>query len=125
MHALVDGHGRPVALAITPGQRGDAPAAIGLLSQAPPPRVLYADAAYDSDALRAFLLARGTLPVIPNNPTRRRPHPFNQSLYRRRNVIERTFCRMKDVRRIATRYDRLACTYDAALCLAALVIWWL
>ena len=121
----MDGHGRPVALAITPGQRGDAPAAIGLLGQAPPSQILYADAAYDSSALREFLIGRGTLPVIPNNPTRKRPHPFQRDLYRRRNVIERTFCRMKDVRRVATRYDRLACTYDAAVCLAALVIWWL
>ena len=121
----MDGHGRPVALAITPGQRGDAPVAIDLLRQVPPSQVLYADAAYDSDALRQVLLGRGTVPVIPNNSTRKRRHPFNRHLYRRRNVIERTFCRLKDLRRVATRYDRLACTYDATVCLAAIVIWWL
>ena len=107
IHALVDGQGRPVALAITPGQRGDAPAALGLLGQAPPSQVQYADAAYDSNPLREFLLARGTLPVIPNNPTRKHPHPFKRDLD---NVIERSFCRLKDVRGIATRYDRLTCT---------------
>ena len=114
-----------MALAITPGQRGDAPVALGLLRQAPPSQVLYADAAYDSSALRQALLARGTTPVIPNNPTRKRHHPFQRGLYKRRNVIERSFCRLKDFRRVATRYDRLACTYEATVCLAALVLWWL
>ena len=84
-----------------------------------------ADTAYDSNALRLFLLERGTLPVIPNNPTRKRHHPFDRSLYRRRNVIERTFCRLKDFRRVATRHDKLAVTYDATVCLATIVIWWL
>ena len=63
--ALVDGQGRPVTLAITPGQHGDAPAAIGLLRQAPPSGMVTADSAYDSNALRAFLIERGTTPVIP------------------------------------------------------------
>ena len=63
--------------------------------------------------------------MIPNNPTRKRQHPFKRGLYRRRNITLRTFCRMKDFRRVATRYDRLACTYDAAVCLAAIVTWWL
>ena len=97
-----------MALAITPGQRGDAPVAVGVLGQAPPSRLLMADAAYDSDTLRQALLARGTTPVIPNNPRRKRHHPFERSLYRRRNVTLRTFCRLKDFRRIATRYDRPA-----------------
>ena len=70
MHALVDGNGRPIALVITPGQLGDARAAVALVSKAPASLSLAADAAYDSDALRAFLLARGTTPVIPNNRIR-------------------------------------------------------
>jgi transposase len=69
---------------------------------------LAADAAYDSDGLRRFLLERGTVPVIPNNPTRKRHHPFDETAYRQRNLIERMFCRLKDWRRIATRYDKLA-----------------
>ena len=125
LHALVDGQGRAVALTITPGQLGDAPAAIGLLSQRPPSRTLAADAAYDSNALRHFLLERGTTPVIPNNPTRKRHHAFDRGAYKQRNVIERAFCRLKDFRRVATRYDKLALTYDATVCLAAAVIWWL
>ncbi|WP_176038819.1 transposase, partial [Brucella tritici] len=66
IHAVVDGCGHPVALRITPGQRGDAPVAIPLLEPLPWTRLCAADTAYDSDALRDFLATRGTQPVIPN-----------------------------------------------------------
>ncbi len=89
------------------------------------PRLCLADAAYDSDALRRLLLDRGTTPVIPNNPTRKRYHPFDRDAYRLRNVIERTFGRLKDWRRIATRYDKLARNFMAAVAIAAIVIYWL
>jgi transposase len=111
-------------LEITGGQLGDVRAALAVLGALPPGRLCAADAAYDSNGLRAFLLARGTLPVIPNNPTRRRLHPFDPVLYRARNLIERTFCRLKDFRRVATRYDKLAVTYEAAVLIAAIVTWW-
>ena len=84
-----------------------------------------ADTAYDSDALRALLWRRGCQPVIPNNPTRKHKHPFDPVAYKDRNVIERTFCRLKDWRRIATRYDKLAQNYLAAVTLAAIVMYWL
>lgn len=58
------------------------------------PQVCLADAANDSTALRTILIEKGTMPVIPNNPTRKRPHPFDREAYRRRNAIERTFCRL-------------------------------
>ena len=114
-----------MALDITPGQLGDARAALALIAQLPPSRSLAADTAYDSNGLRQFLLERGTTPVIPNNPTRKHHHPFDRHAYRRRNLIERAFCRLKDFRRIATRYDKLAVTFDAAVCLAATIIWWI
>lgn len=91
----------------------------------PPAYFLAADTAYDSDGLRSFLAERGTIPVIPNNPTRKRLHPFDQSAYRQRNIIERMFCRLKDWRRIATRYDKLAVNYTAAVLIAAIITWWL
>ena len=87
------------------------------------PRLCIADAAYDSDGLRRVLRERGSWPVIPNNPTRKRPHPFDRDLYRGR--IERTICRLKDFRRIATRYDKLAQNYLAAVHIAAIVAFWL
>ena len=81
IHAVVDGCGRPVALQITPGQRGDAPIARSLIEPLPAGRLCAADTAYDSDPLRRFLIERGTQPVIPNNPTRKHVHPFNPQAY--------------------------------------------
>jgi putative transposase len=98
-----------------------APALIGSL---PPALFMAADMAYDSNTLRRFLTQRGTIPVIPNNPTRKRTHPFNARAYRQRNVIERTFCRIKDWRRIATRYDKLATNFAASVLIAAIITWW-
>ncbi|NKW79932.1 IS5 family transposase [Ochrobactrum pecoris] len=125
IHAVVDSCGRPIALRITSGQCGDAPMAIPLLEPLPPPRLCAADTAYDSDALRDFLTTRGTEPVIPNNPTRKRIKPFDPIAYRRRNIIERAFSRLKDWRRVATRYDKLMINFAATCYIAAFVTWWL
>jgi putative transposase len=83
-----------------------------------------ADTAYDADKLRRFLIERGTTPVIPNNPTRKLIQPFDPNAYKLRNLVERMFCRLKDWRRIATRYDKLATSFASAVCIAAIVIWW-
>jgi putative transposase len=95
------------------------------LEPLPPGSLCAADAAYDGDRLRLFLIERGTRPVIPNNPTRKHLYPFDPQAYKLRNLIERMFCRLKDWRRIATRYDKLAANFAAAVTLAAIVIWWL
>ena len=79
-----------------------------------------AGAAYDSDRLRRRLAGQGCQPVIPNKPTRKRKHPFDRAASRRRNVVEHRVNRLKDRRRIATRYDK-----RAELVLAATVIFWL
>ena len=121
--AAVDEAGRPRRLIIGPGQRGDAPVGAALVATLRPARCL-ADTASDRDALRAWLETRGCQPGIPNNPTRKRKHPFDKTAYRARNIIERTFCRLKDWRRIATRYDKLAYNSLAAVALAAIVIYW-
>jgi putative transposase len=96
-----------------------------LLEKLPPPRLCAGDAAYDSDRLPLFLIERGTRPVIPNNPGRKHHHPFDPEAYKLRNLIERMFCRLKDWRRIATRYDKLASNFAATVILAAIVIWWI
>ena len=83
-----------------------------------------ADAAYDSDGLRRFLRERGTIPTSRTTQLEKKHHPFDEVAYRQRNLIERMFCRLKDWRRIATRYDKLAATFAAAIKLAAVVIWW-
>ena len=100
------------------------PVAPALVAALTPQRCL-ADTAYDSDAFRAWLWRRGCQPIIPNNPTRKRLHPFDPVAYQERNVIERTFCRLKDWRRVATRYDKLAQNYRATVTLAAIFLYWL
>jgi transposase len=125
IHAVVDGQGRPLTFTLSAGERHDLPVASALVEALPAARLCVADAAYDSDAFRELLVDRGTLPVIPNHPTRKRHHPFDPALYRLRNLIERAFCRLKDWRRIATRYDKLAANYAAAIALVIVVNWWL
>ena len=124
IHAVVDGQGRLIAFEITAGQRGDAPFARPLLETLPSARLCLADTAYDADKLRTFLIERGTTPVIPNNPTRKRIQPFDPQAYKQRNLVERMFCRLKDWRRVATRYDKLATTFASNVFIAAIIIWW-
>jgi transposase len=88
-------------------------------------KYLLADKAYDSKDIRDWLKKRGTTPVIPNKCNRKKPYPFRKRHYKQRNKIERMFCRLKDARRIATRYDKSAKTYLNAICLMASVYWWL
>jgi transposase len=89
------------------------------------PRRLIADKAYDAESFRHWLADRRIKAVIPSTASRTTPYPIDRKAYRRRNVIERLFCRLKNWRRIATRYDRLARNYVAALALAAIVTAWI
>lgn len=98
--------------------------ATALLGLVAPPKRLLADKAYDADSLRRWLKARHIKAVIPSNATRNRPYPLDRTAYRPRNVIERLFCRLKNWRRIATRYDRSAQNYLAAIALVAVVSEW-
>lgn len=90
-----------------------------------PSRELVADKGYDGDVLRQWLIDRGTTPVIPPMRHRTKHLPYNKAVYAQRNVIERLFCRLKDWRRIATRYDRKINNYLAAITIAAIVSCWL
>ena len=85
---------------------------------------MLADRAYDARSLRDWLTERRVKPVIPPNPTRKHPHSYDQKAYRLRNLIERMFCRLKDFRRIATRYDKRADTFLSAIHLVAAITWW-
>ena len=86
---------------------------------------LLGDKAYDSAELRQWLTKRGTKPVIPNTSNRKRPFSFNKNAYKQRHLIENAFCRLKDFRRVFTRYDRLARNFLASVCLAAAIVWWI
>lgn len=96
-----------------------------MLTRIPTPKCLIADRAYDARRLRNWLAERGCQAVIPPNPTRKHPHTYDPVTYRERNLIERMFCRLKDFRRIATRYDKRSDTYLAAIFIVATLIWWL
>src|SRR5262249_50362258 len=121
IHALADHRGRPVAFALTPGNVADITMAKPIVAAVAAPRRLIADNASDAESSRDWLAARPTKAVIPSTVSRTTPSPTALTAYRRRNVIERLFCRLKTWRRIAPRYDRLARNYLAALALAAIV----
>lgn len=125
IHALTDDQGRPLAFQLTPGNAHDLEGARALLAIVPCPLRLIADRAYDARSLRDWLAERGAEAVIPPNPTRKHPHSYDATAYKRRNLIERMFCRLKDFRRIATRYDKLARNFLAGVLIAAAITWWL
>jgi transposase len=87
-------------------------------------RVLIGDKGYDGDSFRADIAKRGIKPVIPNRSNRVRLHPFSKRIYKGRNVIERCFCRLKDFRRVATRYDKLARNFLSTVQIAAIIAYW-
>lgn len=68
---------------------------------------LIADRGYDSNAIRAAVQDQGAEVVIPPTRSRKTPLPYNRDTYRARNLVERLWCRLKDWRRVATRYDKL------------------
>ena len=107
---------------LTAGQRGDAPQALALLGKDQPEAVL-ADAAYDSDAFRQAIAEAGAVAVIPNNPSRAIKHPFDKALYKERHLVECCFSRLKQFRRVATRYEKTARNYLSIITLAATVLW--
>jgi transposase len=83
------------------------------------------DKAYDSAPLRQWLKARGTKPIVPNISTRKRRFRLDKKTYKQRHLIENAFSRLKDFRRIFTRYDRLARNFLASVCLAAAIVSWI
>lgn len=115
LHGLTDATGRPRILLISPGNTSDMTMAPALLEAAAGRfDKLIADRGYDSNAIRAAVQAQGAEAVIPPTRSRKAPIPYDRSAYRARNLVERLWCRLKDWRRIATRYDKLAANYMAA-----------
>ena len=122
IHMATDALGRPLRILLTPGQRGDVTQAEALLSGMKANHVL-ADKAYDSNALRKLIAAMGANAVIPCNPTRKSPIPYDFEIYKARNAIERCFNKLKHFRHIATRYDRRAINFLSFIHLACAMIW--
>ncbi|MEO1969744.1 MAG: IS5 family transposase [Sphingomonadaceae bacterium] len=125
LHAVCDEKGRPHVLLLTPGNTHDAKVARLAINAMPPSGYLAADKGYDSNALRSWLIERGTTPVIPAKSNRKVRIKHDRQIYRQRNGVERMFCRFKDWRRVATRFDRNIKTFMASSAIAAFVTWWL
>jgi transposase len=122
---LTDVIGRPFLLLLTPGNIHDVTAAPDLLAGLKGARYVLGDKGYDSDALRTLIRQQGGRPVIPGKVNRKRKIPLDKDRYKSRHLIENAFCRLKDFRRVATRYDKLARNYLSAVALCALLAYWI
>ena len=111
---------------VTGGEASDSKQFLALMEDVvdvPKPQNVLGDAGYDSDANRQELLMRGIRPVIKPNPTRKNVPFFDEDRYRSRNQIERMFNRLKQMRRIATRYDKTRSSFQGFIGLAAIKLW--
>ena len=119
---------------LTPGQRHEASVFEELMTQGEvrrsgrgrpriKPQRVCGDKGYSSRRIRAYLRRRGIRYTIPRKTNERRTGPFNRALYRQRNLVERTINRLKQFRRIATRYEKKAENYMAMLQIGALLLW--
>ena len=125
LHAVTDTSGRPIRLFITAGQISDYTGADALMNSLPEADGLLADRGYDADWFRKTLLEKGTTPCIPGHKSRKKTVKYDKRRYTRRNRLERIFGRLKDWRRISTRYDRSPTVFLSVITLAAAVIFWL
>ena len=103
----------------------DVKAAPELLARIGRTRYVLADKGYDADALRRSLRQAGAVPVIPGRRSRKRVIRYDKQRYRDRHLIENAFCRLKDFRRVATRYDKLAANFLSGVALATAIAFWL
>ncbi len=120
---MADALGNPLAFYLTPGQAHDLDGADALMPLMAADMLL-ADKAYDADErVMKPLLAAGKTAVIPPKSNRKNPRAFDKELYKERHLIENFFCKLKQFRAIATRYDKTARNFLAAIYLAAAIIW--
>lgn len=110
---------------LTGGNVSDIRAAPALIERAGRMRYLMGDKGYDADSLRRSLRNAGAVPVIPGRCNRKRVIRYDKARYKERHLVENAFCRIKDFRRIATRYDKLAANFLSAAALATAVAFWL
>ena len=125
LHAVTDAKGRPIRFFISAGQVSDYNGAAALLDSLPKADWFLADRGYDADWLREALEDKGISACIPGRKSREKTVQYDKRRYKRRNRIEIMFGRLKDWRRVATRYDRCPETYLSAIALAATFLFWL
>jgi putative transposase len=125
LHVVCDDAGKPLVMLLTEGQMSDHRGARLMFDALPKAKALIADRGYDSNWFREALKQRGTAPCIPPTKSRKTPLAYDKALYRTRHKVENLFAKLKDWRRIATRYDRCAHTFFSAICIAAAVAFYL
>jgi transposase len=113
----------PIRLALTPGQASDKEAAVGLIASLTKTSDLVADRGYDARALVDLAQIHGVRAHIPTQRDRRVQRAVDPEIYRQRNLVERFFNKLKHFRRVATRFDKLARNFLAAVALASVRIW--
>lgn len=120
----MDDRGRPRVLLLSAGNTNDITMAHALIDAAGSFQSLLADRGYDANHLRKRLAQQGVQAVIPTTTSRRQPIPYDTIAYKQRNTVERLWARLKDFRRIATRYDKLAENFLSGVLIAAFVTYW-
>lgn len=134
LHVRADGAGKPMALVLTPGHRHETIAFVPLMEAGAVPRPgpgrprrrprrLVGDKAYSSGFIRAYLRRRGICQTIPRRRDERRAARFDRAVYRQRNRVERLINRLKQNRRVATRYEKRGEYFLAMVMLAAIALW--
>ena len=120
---MVDARGLPLAITLSPGQASDKAAVAALLAAHPAPGDVVADRGYDARAVLDLIAAHGGRGHIPTQRDRKVQRSVDPDLYRRRNLVERFFNKLKHFRKIATRYEKTARNYLAAVLIACSRIW--
>lgn len=123
IHAVVDAEDRPIAFELTAGQTHDSQMALPMLSAMREGTIVLADKAYDTNALRAQANERKAWANIPAKANRKDSFAFSAWVYRQRNLVERFFNKLKQLRGIATRYDKNPLNFLAAVKIVATRIW--
>jgi len=132
IHVRCEGTGKLITFLLTPGQESDIVWAEPLMEQGAlhrktghwrlRPDRLVADKGYTSQAFRRYLNQKHIRYTIPHRRNEQHPGTFNKALYRRRNIVERLINRLKQFRRIATRYEKRALNFSAMLTIAAIFL---
>lgn len=112
-------------LLLSEGQLSDYKGARHMLCALPHARYMLGDRGYDADWFRQALMDKGIEPCIPPKKNRKAVILYDKTLYKKRHKVENMFGKLKDWRRIATRYDRCAHTFFSSICIAAIVIFYL
>jgi len=123
VHAAVDVEGRPLRIDVTGAQTHDSKAFDAFLDWEAAPIAVVADKAYGSATIRQAIADEGAVAVIPSKVNAKAPIPHDPNLYAMRNLVERFFCRMKDMRRLTTRYEKLKRNFLSMLNIFAIRCW--